>query len=116
VVGFTEGGGGNNNNGFLYQHGQYRTITFPGAMLTSASGINDSHVISGYYIASNGFFGFVLNSGVFTSLSVPGSVSTIATGINALGEVVGGYTDDLGICHGFVSSPVAGLDFLLGGR
>jgi uncharacterized membrane protein len=38
----------------------------------------------------------------FTTIVVPGSLGTIAGGINDRGQIVGDFTDDAGIQHGFL--------------
>lgn len=40
----------------------------------------------------------------FATVNVPGSTSTSAGGINDLGQIVGGYTDDSNVGHGFLLS------------
>src|SRR6185312_15728988 len=42
-------------HGFSLIKGTWRLIDFPGARLTSAEGINNSGVISGYFIDASGF-------------------------------------------------------------
>jgi probable HAF family extracellular repeat protein len=81
-------------HGFLLDHGSYTTLDVPGLFnATSATGINASGQIVGYY--SGGFgsslHGFLLDQGTYTSLDVPGSYSTYASGINDSGQIVGGY-------------------------
>ena len=40
----------------------------------------------------------------FTTIVVPGSLGTIAGGINDRGQIVGDFTDDAGIQHGFLDT------------
>ena len=83
--------------------GRYTTIDVPGAADTIAVGVNDSGVVSGFYIDSNGNdHGFLDRHGTFTTINVPGAADTVATVINDLGVVVGYYIDSSGDAHGFV--------------
>ncbi len=84
-------------HGFLLSHGIYTTIDFPGAYATTASGINDSGQIVGYYFTGDGregTHGFLLSGGVFTTIDFPSTGTgfrsgTYALGINNSGVVVG---------------------------
>ena len=53
-----------------------------------------------------GFTGSAKAQYIFTTLDVPGSTDTFASGINDGGEIVGYYTDFLGMSHGFLATPV----------
>ena len=83
--------------------GRYTTIDVPGAAATTAVGVNDSGVVSGFYTDSSGNdHGFLDRNGTFTTIDVPGAADTVATVINDLGVVVGYYIDSSGNAHGFV--------------
>ena len=61
----------------------------------------------GLYRDADSFHGFLLDvDGTYTTLDVPGSTDTFASGINDGGEIVGYYTDFLGMSHGFLATPV----------
>src|ERR1700733_7912630 len=71
-------------------HGRYTTIDVPGAADTTAVGVNDSGVVSGFYEDSSGNdHGFLDRHGTFTTIDVPGAADTVATVINDVGVVVG---------------------------
>jgi uncharacterized membrane protein len=100
IVGWTD------YDGFLYQNGQFQTITYPGASKTEALGINDSGVIVGWYISPDCSCGFALTDGQFVSFTYPGAKVTLAYGIDTAGQIVGAYTTDYKTYRGFVSSPL----------
>ena len=105
----------NNHAGFLYQHGKYRTINVPNSLnYTVALGINDSGIVVGWYVGCAPTcteHGFVLKKGKYLSFDYPAATQTYANGINNAGQIVGSYTLDGQTFHGFVSSPVADIDF-----
>jgi uncharacterized membrane protein len=77
--------------GFLYKNGKYTDIPGPkGALLSSASSINDRGAIVGWYVDSNGVMrGFLLRGKKYTTLDVPGATEgTLAMGINKNGWIV----------------------------
>lgn len=85
-------------------NGQFVYINFPaGTGNSQATGINDSRIISGFYVANSGTtYGFIQRGRHLVSLSFPNSVATQALGLNNSGQVVGFYTDTAGNNHGFV--------------
>jgi hypothetical protein len=101
IVGWTD------YDGFLYQNGQFQTITYPGASETEALGINDSGVIVGWYISGSSIAGFSLVNGQYTSIAYPGARYTLINGVNAAGQVVGEYSLDGNTYRGFVTSPLS---------
>jgi probable HAF family extracellular repeat protein len=81
------------------------TIDFPGALGTTAGGINDVGQIVGEFADSNGKgHGFLDSSGIFTAVDVPGASATQANGINNAGQIVGQFVDSAGNAHGFLYS------------
>ena len=84
--------------------GHFVYIKFPvGTGNSQATGINDSRLISGFYVADTGVtYGFLKRGHAFTTLSFPNSVVTQALGLNNAKQVVGFYTDTAGNNHGFV--------------
>lgn len=49
--------------------------------------------------------GFLLLDGEYTEIFIPGSLSTGVFGINDDGVMVGQYTDQKGVAHGFMAAP-----------
>ena len=74
----------------------FTTIDVPGAMFTSATGINPRGDIVGSYVDNvNGTqrsHGYVLRDGAFTTIDFPGAAGTEARGIGPSGEIVGDYS------------------------
>jgi uncharacterized membrane protein len=70
--------------------------------MTTATGISNSGVISGFYVDSMGnTHGFIDNGGVFTSFDDPNANgNTMFLGLNNLGMVVGSYLDINGMTNG----------------
>jgi probable HAF family extracellular repeat protein len=99
-------------SGFEYAHGDYVTISVPGAFATEAQSLNDNGVVVGWYIRLEGCTcGFALLNGKYLSFGYPGAMGTFPYGINRSGQVVGSYTFDNATYHGFVTSPITAEDF-----
>ncbi|GAC1656226.1 MAG: hypothetical protein NVS4B3_21780 [Gemmatimonadaceae bacterium] len=70
----------------------FTTIDVPGALATSASGINARGDIVGSYVDGNHHsHGYLLREGEFTTIDFPGTAFTEALGIGPAGEIVGDY-------------------------
>jgi probable HAF family extracellular repeat protein len=84
--------------------GVFEIINIPGAVGgAQATGINNSHVVCGFFIDQNNVnHGWLLNRGVLLQLDFPGSTFTQALGLNNNGQVVGDYMDAAGLTHGFL--------------
>jgi len=93
--------------------GVFTTFSAPGAGMycvpfcgTAATGINESGVVTGWYLDANlvshGFVG--LPGQTITSFDPPGSVSTYASSINSSGTVAGYYGDAASVTHAFIRS------------
>lgn len=83
--------------GFVYKHGKYEAIVFPGSVgFTQASGVNDSNTLVGEFIGSDQFtHGFLLTSdGQFTQYDVAVDTSTYVFGINNAGNLAGFVGND----------------------
>jgi hypothetical protein len=81
----------------------FTTITAPGSTATTATGINNSDVISGFDTLANGDIdGFLDSGGTFTTLSFGAGTNTMALGLNNNDQVVGSYVDAEGNTDGFV--------------
>ena len=71
---------------------------------TEGRGINNSQIICGDYLGSDGaFHGFFLSGSHFKEFDVVGATTTEVLGINNADDFVGTYTGGSGILHGFVS-------------
>ena len=71
---------------------EYETFAVPGAILTTAQGINARGDIVGLFNdAGRRRHGFLLRNGQFTTIDIRGAVSTDARGIGPDGDIVGGY-------------------------
>jgi len=70
----------------------YTRISFPGATVTSANGINNENVVVGSYLDSQGLqHGFLFQDGKYTAVNFPGAASTQVLGINQSNFIVGTY-------------------------
>jgi len=73
-----------------------------GALLTEATGINNSGTIVGfYYDANSSRHDFISKNGVHFTYDRPGAARTLLMGINDKGKIVGFYRDGNGIGRGF---------------
>ncbi len=80
---------------------QFTQIDVPGAILTTALGINPQGEIVGLYVDSSGnLHGFLLSDGAFTTIDVPGATLTVADGINSGGDIIGDFFYSSGNQHG----------------
>src|SRR5437879_2565700 len=67
----------------------FTAIDFPGAIATTAFGINPRGDIVGEYFDGNFVHGYLLSGGQFTSIDFPGAILTSALGINPRADIVG---------------------------
>jgi hypothetical protein len=91
--------GSENRTGFLYQKGQIQDLVFPGAALTTPSGIGDNGTVIGTYniAGDDTAHGFTYSNGSYQSFDPPGSTETIVSSINPHGDIAGTfYTAELG--------------------
>ena len=94
-------GTGASTHGFLYSHGVFTSIDFPGAYFTRAHGINSAGEIVGSmaFPGVGGTSAFLYSQGTFRVINNPNSSSpggdpvTVALGINDSGQIVGIFTD-----------------------
>jgi hypothetical protein len=100
VVGATEPTlGSSSRTGFLFHAGQLQPVVFPGAALTTPSGIGNDGTVIGNYSAgdTDPAHGFTYQNGTYQSFDPPGSIYTIVNSINAHGDIAGTfYTAELG--------------------
>ena len=82
----------------------FTAVDFPGAVSTTAWGINGHGEVVGSYVDVAGRqHGFVLSGETFRSIDFPGSVLTDARGISPAGDVVGAYRGGAPtMTHGYV--------------
>ena len=82
--------------------------SFPGAVATQASDINDADNVCGFWTDAkgnnHGFFGHLGERYVTFNVNVPGQVvtGTSVFGCNNENQIVGSYTDVRGNVHGFI--------------
>lgn len=88
---------GSPNLGFLYENGQYSTISAPGSAFTIVLGSNDV----GQLVGDNSPGGFIATDGAFAAIGIPGARYTQPYNINDQGQAVGFYGDATGE-HGFL--------------
>jgi uncharacterized membrane protein len=85
---------------------RFTAIDFPGAIATTAFGINErGEVVGSYTDSSNKTHGFVQIGEVFRSVDFPGALMTRARGISPAGEIVGNYRlpgEPLVNAHGYL--------------
>jgi hypothetical protein len=116
--------GSENSHGFLLRRGIYTTIDFPGAITTVCRGINNSGLVTGYYIEDTaaGSHGFLWWRGNFIAtfqfFASDGARATFSGAINDSGQVSAVYSDPKVLGVFFVRNPdgtitVIDLDTLL---
>jgi len=104
VSGFYATTGG--DNGFLLNAGKLTILSFPGATVTEALGLNNlGQVVGTYTDAAGNPQGFIYSGGVFTPLNDPGAIQTTVNGINNFGHIVG-FALENGNTVGFVGAPL----------
>jgi probable HAF family extracellular repeat protein len=94
VVGATEAtGGATSRNGFLFRNGQLQDIVYPGAALTTPSGIATDGTVVGSYSTGDAdpAHGFIYQNGSYQSFDPPKSSYTIVDSINPHGEISGTF-------------------------
>jgi uncharacterized membrane protein len=81
----------------------FTSFAFPGAIDTSAEGINNAGQIVGWVYDRIGTHGFLKDGANFTKFDFPGAQSTYAEGINDRGQITGYYYDGTSY-HGFLAA------------
>jgi hypothetical protein len=93
---------------WIWQGGQFTTLSPPGTLATFAYGINRAGTVSGSYETGSQsapvWHGYIYKDGKFVTYDVPGASRTQFTGINVRGAVTGCYTDGTGT-HGLIYGP-----------
>jgi uncharacterized membrane protein len=83
-------------------HHAFKSITYPGAIRTQTTGINNRGEIVGTYIdPQTNYHAFKLFKGKYTNIDFPGAYISQASGINDSGEIVGLYYDSQLNSYGF---------------
>ena len=86
----------------------FKSIDFPGAVLTQVQGINPEGEMVGLYVDTAGKqHGFLFRRGDFSTIDYPGAIATDARGINRNGDIVGAFTNVPGgppNIHGYLLS------------
>ncbi len=107
AVGFYTDAAGN-THGFLYdiKNQTYTELTVPNASQVTATDINNSGLISGFYTdtadgSTRGFLEYANGTG-FQSFAADGSTNTMFFGLNNNGQEVGTFTDANGVTHGML--------------
>jgi hypothetical protein len=104
---------GNVSHGFILNGTKYTSVDAPGAAAgTTLTGINPSGEISGFtcsdpacgnFGAPNTTHSFVIaKKGDYTFFDPPGAISSTASTVNPSGAIVGAYTDNGGVTHGYL--------------
>jgi probable HAF family extracellular repeat protein len=96
------------DDGFLLNAGKLTALSFPGATVTEALGLNNLGQVVGFYNdAAGNPHGFIYSNGSFTSLDDNAGPATRTTinGINNLGQIVG-FALENGNTVGFVGAPL----------
>jgi hypothetical protein len=84
--------------------GVFTTFDPPGATSSTASTVNPSGAIVGFYTDSHGVGHGFLYRGTFTTIDFPGATFTFAGANNPEGDIVGLYTDTAAVNHAFLLS------------
>ena len=94
--------GTEDDNSFIDTNGTVSTLAVPGALNTTATGVNAAGEVVGSYQDANFVqHGFTDIAGSFGTIDVAGSQSTSVAAVNAAGELAGTYVDALGDTYGF---------------
>lgn len=93
----------------LSRKGQFFQIDDPaaGGAVTATDRVNDKDEYVGLWgtTTSGPFSGYHAKNNLFTTITYPGSFETRTRGINNAGIVVGRYTDQNGVVHGYAGRP-----------
>lgn len=99
------------SSGYFFSKGKFTILNLPGALSTEAHAINDNRVIVGNFSDANTLYDcYYWQNGTFVTFGVPHAEETVCTGINNAGVIVGYYRDGNYVFHGFMTSPIGGLE------
>jgi probable HAF family extracellular repeat protein len=94
---------------------KFEQIDITGALFTTATGINNSDDVVGYYVDASGItHGFMLSGNTVTTIDDPNGTATFCESINSSGAIVGEYTQANGNNHGFLYQNGAFTDIGIG--
>ncbi len=114
IVGSYDGQDSTMTHGFLLRRGRYTTIDFPGTSSTYCTGINNSGLITGYYLEGDVAHGFLWWHGNFIATfqvsDSNGAYSTFPMSVNDRGQVAGPFGTPRG--GGFVRNFDATINIL----
>jgi hypothetical protein len=100
-------------HGFLMRGRHFTRIDVPGAVSTTSLGVNDRGEVVGSWVGQDAtvnpvtgerepIHGFLWKRGRYTKFDIPGALNTGAYEIDNHGGIVGNYTDQNRVQHGFV--------------
>jgi probable HAF family extracellular repeat protein len=96
-------------HGFGIKNGHFIQIDDPQANggVTATDRVNNNQEYVGLWgtDTSGPFSGYHARNGVFTTVTFPGAFETRVRGLNNGGTIVGRYTDQNGVVHGFAGGP-----------
>lgn len=95
--------------GFYWIAGECTELVFPGSTQTWAYGINNlGEIVGQYQLPDLTLHGFLFTNATYTTVDVIiGNIAAAASSaqdIDDAGDIVGGYTDQFGIAHGFYNA------------
>jgi probable HAF family extracellular repeat protein len=105
VGGFTDGETGITYTFIRGKAGDFTLLpdAAPGALLTEATGLNNSGTVVGFYLDADAHrHGFILQNGTYTTYDYPGALRTILTRINNRGQMTGIWVGTDLQRHGFL--------------
>ncbi len=102
---FTSGG---TPQGYIYNISSKSFTSLPGAVPTTATGINNAGDISGIAVIGGNNEGLYYNGKVTAYFEAPGSTNTGFFGLNNEGMAIGYYVDAAGLTHGLVYNVLSG--------
>lgn len=94
--------------GYIYNISSKSFTSLPGAVPTTATGINNAGDISGIAVIGGNNEGLYYNGSVTKYFEAPGSTNTGFFGLNNEGMAVGYYVDAAGLTHGLVYNTLTG--------
>jgi len=102
ACGFYYNSGDGQFHGFFVTNKVYSEFDVEGALGTDLYQINNSGNFCGDAEFDTGEFAYVSINGAVMIIDLPGATESAAIGINNINEVVGSYTDNTGITHGYL--------------
>ncbi len=94
--------------GYVYNIASKSFTSLPGAVPTTATGVNNAGDISGIAVIAGNNEGLYYNGSVTQYFEAPGSTNTGFFGLNNEGMAVGYYVDAAGLTHGLIYNTLTG--------